>query len=352
MLIADRDHIFFEYSPTETSAVISEMFRGYAGFVQADAKSVYDILFREKRPSEPGDDVGCRTEVGCWAHCRRKVWEATVAKSVVAREGLARIGRIFALDASWRGRPPAEILGLRNAHLRPHLEAFFAWAEVEYDAVKEQRGLLRSALGYAVRQQGALMRVLDDGRLVLENNRSERALRNIAVGRKAWLFVGSDDHAHSAGHLFSLIASARLHGLDPEAYLRDLFRVLAHWPRDRYLELAAKYWASTRARLDPAELASRARPPHRAAAPPHAAYTAVRAALTAPPTLRCETSPTPSCDSAPLTNLARDGVRAADTQWGRCFAAAETRQGVALARHRRPLQWGRCFAAAETRSRC
>ncbi len=69
------------------------------------------------------------------------------------------------------------------------------------------------------------------------------------------MFVGSDDHAVSAGHLFSLVASARLHRLDPEAYLRDLLRVLAHWPKDRYLELAPKYWAATRARLDPAQLA-------------------------------------------------------------------------------------------------
>ena len=101
------------------------------------------------------------------------------------------------------------------------------------------------------------MRVLDDGRLILENHRSERALRgSIAIGRKAWLFVGSDDHAESAGHLFSLIASAAsLPGLDPETYLRDLFRVLAHWPKDRYLELAPKYWASTRARIDAVELA-------------------------------------------------------------------------------------------------
>jgi transposase len=99
------------------------------------------------------------------------------------------------------------------------------------------------------------MRVLDDGRLVLENNRSERELRRIAVGRKGWLFIGSDEHGESAGHIFSLIASARLHRLDPEGYLRDLLRVLAHWPRDRYLELAPKYWAQTRARLDPSELA-------------------------------------------------------------------------------------------------
>jgi len=174
----------------------------------------------------------------------------------VAREALARISRIFEVDRTWQGKAPAEIKRLRDAQLRPHLEAFFAWAEVEFEKVREQRGSLRSALGYAVRQKDALLRVLEDGRLVLDNNRSERELRgSIAIGRKAWLFVGSDDHAESAGHLFSLIASCKLHGLDAETYLRDLFRVLAHWPRERYLELAPKYWARTRARLDPTELA-------------------------------------------------------------------------------------------------
>jgi transposase len=257
VLIADRDHVFFEYTAKETSAVVSEMFRGYSGYIQADAKSVYDVLFREpaSKPPDDEDRSAVRHEVACWAHTRRKFWEATVAKSVVAREGLARIGRIFSVDDSFRGKPPAEIARLRNAHLRPHIEAFFAWTEQQYAIVRDQRGLLRSALGYVVRQKDALARVLEDGRLILENNRSERELRRIAVGRKAWLFVGSDDHATAAGHIFSLIASARLHGLDPEAYLRDLFRVLAHWPRDRYLELAPKYWAATRARLVPTELA-------------------------------------------------------------------------------------------------
>ena len=94
------------------------------------------------------------------------------------------------------------------------------------------------------------------GYLQATHNRSERELRVIAVGRKAWLFSGSDDHAQSAGHHFSLIASARLHQLDPEAYLRDIIRVLPSWPRERYLELAPKYWAATRARLDPNELAA------------------------------------------------------------------------------------------------
>ena len=275
VLIADRDHVLFEYTPKETSAVVKEMLHGFSGYVQADAKSVYDALFRDPDPDDPDDDPDrpVPREVGCWSHARRKLWEATVAKDVVAREGLARVGRIFALDGSWKGKPPAEIARLRQAHLRPHLDAFFAWAEQQYELVRHRRGQLRSALGYAVRQREPLRRVLDDGRLVLENNRSERELRRIAVGRKAWLFSGSDDHAESAGHLFSLIASARLHRLDPEGYLRDLFRVLAHWPRDRYLELAPKFWPATRARLDPAELALEIGP------------------LTAPPPLLAEEQP-------------------------------------------------------------
>jgi len=256
VLIADRDHVFFEYTAKETSAFVEEMLRGYSGYIQADAKSVYDVLFREPEKPAGDEDPDTREEVGCMAHCRRGFWEAACAKSEIGREGLARLGRIFALEEAWSSDPPETIKRLRNQHLRPHLEAFFAWAEVEYEKVREQRGMLRSALGYAVRQKDALMRVLDDGRLIIDNNRSERALRQIAVGRKSWLFVGSDGHAESSGHILSLVASARLHRLDPETYLRDLFRVLAHWPRDRYLELAPKYWAATRARLDPSELAA------------------------------------------------------------------------------------------------
>ncbi len=267
--IADRDHILFEFLPRETSAAIQERFKGFAGYVQADAKSVFDALFLppEDKKSEADDansapededdgseDVAVPSEVGCWVHGRRKFWESTMMKNVVAREGLARIGRIFELDATWRDKPHTEIRALRDRHLRPHVEAFFAWVEPEYERVRAQRGPLRSALGYAVRQKGALTRFLEDGRLALDNNRSERELRRIAVGRKAWLFVGSDEHGTSTGHLFSVIASARLHGLDPELYLRDLIRVLPHWPRERFLELSPKYWLRTRSRLVAEEL--------------------------------------------------------------------------------------------------
>jgi transposase len=211
--LADADHVFFEYTPKETSAAVGELFHGFTGYVQADAKSVYDFLFRPPDPrGSPAADEPARArcrEVGCWSHARTKWWEAAiVTKEAVAREGLARISRIFALDRSWKGRPPAEIKTLRDQHLRPHVDAFFAFVEAEYARVSEQRGLLRTALGYAHRQRAALTRFFEDGRLKLTNNGSERELRRVATGRKAWLFVGSDDHAQAAGNLLTLIVSA------------------------------------------------------------------------------------------------------------------------------------------------
>jgi transposase len=255
--IADADHVFFEYTPRETSAAVGEMFASFSGYVLADAKSVYDFLFRppERPPADGEPDLPVRHEVGCWSHLRRKFWEAAITtKDVIAREGLLRIQRIFDLDRRWKKSSAAERKAMRDLHVRPHTDEFFAWIAAEYPRVQQQRGLLRTALGYAHRQAGALTRFFDDGRLPLTNNESERELRRIATGRKAWLFVGSDDHAQAAGNLLTLIASARLHRLDPEAYLRDLLRVLPQWPRGRYLELAPRYWLATRARLDPVEL--------------------------------------------------------------------------------------------------
>ena len=135
------------------------------------------------------------------------------------------------------------------------LDEFFAWAEGVFERVRGVRGPVATAFGYAIRQRDALRRFLDDGRLRMENNASERALRSsIAVGRKAWLFFGSADHAQAAANIFSLIASCVLHNLDAESYLADIIRVLPYWPRDRYLELAPKYWTRTRATLDEREL--------------------------------------------------------------------------------------------------
>ena len=249
----DKAHAFFEYVPRETSDAVKQLMAGFTGHVQADAKSVYDVLYRGGDDDDDECDDTC-TEVGCWAHARRKYWEAAIAGSAVAREALVRIQRIFEADDTLKGLEADARKRMRDERVRPYVVAFFDWAHPEHDKAKGTRGPLSSALGYSINQEAALKRFLDDGRLALDNNSSERALRTIATGRKAWLFVGSDDSAQSAAAFFSLIASCKLHRLEPEGYLRDVLRVLPHWPSDRYLELAPLNFAATRARLDAKEL--------------------------------------------------------------------------------------------------
>jgi transposase len=253
VVLADRDHVFFEYQPKHTSDAVCAMFKGFKGYVQADAHCVYDALFRGEAVDEgekPPD------EVACWSHARRKWWEAAVTtKDPAAREALLRVHALFELEEKWADLAPKQRHERRQRVSRPMLDDFFAWADGVFERVRGVRGPVATAFGYAIRQRDALRRFLDDGRLRLENNASERALRSIASGRKAWLFCGSDDHASAAANVFSLIASCKLHGIDAETYLAEIIRIVPYWPRDRYLELAPKYWARTRTRLDADELA-------------------------------------------------------------------------------------------------
>jgi hypothetical protein len=253
VVLADKDHVFFEYQPKHTSDAVCEMFRGFKGYIQADAHCVYDALFRGDAVDEGAQ---APTEVACWSHARRKVWEAAVTtKEPAAREALLRIRALFKVEETWTSLAPKQRHARRQRVSRPMLDDFFPWAEAVFERVRGIRGPVASAFGYIIRQRDALRRFLDDGRLRLENNDSERALRSsIAVGRKAWLFFGSGDHAQSAANVFSLIASCVLHRLDAESYLAELIRVVPYWPRDRYLELTPKYWARTRASLDEREL--------------------------------------------------------------------------------------------------
>lgn len=256
VVLADRDHVFFEYQEKHTSAAVCAMFKGFKGYIQADAHAVYDALFAGRAPRgetrDPTEGPPPK-EVGCWSHCRRGFWEAAVCKHEVGVQGLKRIDAIFAADRALADLPPSRRKERRETLVRPHVDAFFAWVDAER-TVSRARGLVSSALGYAANQQSALRRFLEDGRLRLDNNGSERALRPIASARRAWLFFGSDDHAQAAANLFSLAASCKLHGIDPESYLTEVIRVLPHWPRDRYLELTPLRWGQTRARLDPPQL--------------------------------------------------------------------------------------------------
>jgi hypothetical protein len=252
VVLADKKHVFFEYQPKHTSDAVCEMFRGFSGYIQADAHAIYDALFRGDAVE---DDSSPPLEVACWAHARRKFWEAAVCGFAVGREGLLRIRKLFQLDESFSDLPPAARREKRQSVLKPFVDDFFAWIGAQNDLASQERGLVNKALGYALRQELALRRFLDDGRLRMDNNGSENALRVVATGRKAWLFFGSDDHATAAANLYSLIASCKLHDLDPQCYLAEVIRIMPYWPRERFLELAPAYWASTRQRLDPKELA-------------------------------------------------------------------------------------------------
>ncbi len=183
VVLADRDHVFFEYQAKHTGAVVCDMFKGFSRYIQADAHVIYDALFLgippKGRPPDPSPGPP-PTEVGCWSHARRNFWDAAVCKHELGLEGLRRIDAIFAADRLLADLAPSPRKAMRDVHVRPLVDAFFTWVKAEHARPRE-RGLVAKALGYALNQEQPLRRFLEDGRLRLENNASERALRAIAV---------------------------------------------------------------------------------------------------------------------------------------------------------------------------
>lgn len=249
--VADCDYVLFAYTEKHTQQFVKSLFGGFKGYLQSDASNVYDILDRgPPRESDAQDSIKL---VGCWAHCRRYFFEAAICRYAIGVQGLMRIRAIYAADDAFRKLPPIQRKAMREQHVRPLIESFFEWVTAER-ARAEGRSLATKALGYAANQEAELRRVLADGRLPFDNTRSERSLRKIVVGRKNWMFYGSDSHAESAAALFTLVATCRLHSVDPQQYLDEVLRILPFWPRERYLELAPNNWATTREKLSADEL--------------------------------------------------------------------------------------------------
>lgn len=234
VLVADRDHVLFRFTPHHNQDGPKEFLRGYKGYVQADASSVYEQLFRTEQV----------TEVGCWAHCRRKFFEAMTSDQDRATVAIGFIRKLYAIDKATKELPPSRRTEQRRKDAEPVLVAFRAWLETE-DLLVLPKSPIAGAIGYALNQWTALTRFLEDGRLRLDNNRSELELRREAVGRKNWIFVGSKDGAEWNATIVSLIASCALHGIEPWAYLRDVLILLPTWPADRLIELAPKSWKQT-----------------------------------------------------------------------------------------------------------
>ena len=221
--IADRDHILFDYTKRHRSVDVQVLFKGYSGVAQADACSVYNPLFRPAKLGGRTTTDASERRPGAGRTAGGSSSRPRSAKHALGREGLVRIGKIFEVDEKVcrKGRPPPSTIKKRRAeHMAPLIDDLVACAQEQHEREKNRRGPARSAVGDIVRQEAALRAVLTDGRIQLTNNWSERELRKVARIRDAALFAGSDTHAESAASHLTLIASAKLHRLDPLAYLR------------------------------------------------------------------------------------------------------------------------------------
>jgi transposase len=227
----------YVYSPDRGGEHPAAHLAHFTGFLQADAYSGFAALY-EPREAGPGlPAIPAITEVACWSHCRRRifdVWQTT--KSTVAKAALDQIAQFYAIEDKARFAPPAERLVHRAATI-PLLDAFFAWAQAT-ERKLSARSELAEALRYILKRRTALSRFATDARLEADNNIAENAIRGIALGRRNWLFAGSHSGGERAAAMYSILQTAKLNGVNPEAYLTDaLSKIAAGHPINRISEL-------------------------------------------------------------------------------------------------------------------
>jgi transposase len=223
---ADAPAVFFRYSPDRKGERPRAHLANFTGVLQADAYAGFDRLYGEKIK-----------EAACWAHVRRKFYDIHVSlASPIALEALERIGRLYKIEEDIRGRPPDEREAVRQVRARPELKLLHDWLHKTATTLSRKSELAK-AIRYALSNWIALSRFCDDGRLEVDNNAAERALRAVALGRKNWLFAGSDDGGERAAAMYTLIGTAKLNGLDPQAYLRYVLGCIADHPINRIEEL-------------------------------------------------------------------------------------------------------------------
>jgi transposase len=219
--------VWFAYSPDRKGEHPQAHLQDFSGMLQADAYAGFDPLYQSGRIQE----------AGCWAHVRRKFYDLHVAhNSPVAAEALRRIGELYAVEADIRGQQPEERRRGRGERSRPLLASLKQWLEDTLGKLSKKSETAQ-AVRYALGRWEALLRYANDGRLEIDNNAAERALRVVALGRKNYLFAGSDRGGERAASIYSLIGTAKLNGVDPETYLREVLTRIADHPVNRIDEL-------------------------------------------------------------------------------------------------------------------
>jgi hypothetical protein len=279
--VGDRSNAVFDYTPTHSRDGPLQFLAGYRGYLQADAYKGYDEVFRRAPLAADGQPL--LIEVGCWAHGRRKFVDALTSDVRRANEMLALVSQLYAVErAAPNPLQVADALATQRALALddPTVQAARTAAAEQRRQIRQQRcpvilaeiqrrleawsvevlpkSPLGQAVAYARGQWTALTRYVDDGLLEPDNNRAERALRCVAVGRANWTFAGSDAGGQRAAIHYSLVASCKLCGVDPFAYLRDVLQRVSTHRQSRIAELTPAAWKL--ARLRAAESAANATP--------------------------------------------------------------------------------------------
>ena len=246
---ADPPAAVYFYSPDRGGVHPEQHLAGYSGILQADAYSGFSALY------EPARQPGPITEAACWAHARRKFFEladvaskarnnTTTVISPIAFAAVQKFDAIFALERGINGSPPDQRLAARNRDVAPLVKDLIAWMKQERAKLSHHNAVAK-AMDYMLKRNDAFTRFLADGRICLSNNAAERALRGIALGHKAWLFAGSDRGGERAAIMLTLIQTAKLNDVDPQAWLADVLARIAEHPFQKLDDLLPWKWRKT-----------------------------------------------------------------------------------------------------------
>jgi transposase len=233
--VGDRNgpYIVYDYTGNRSREGPEKFLRGYSGFLQADAYAAYDAMFTNPRRS--------LTEIACWAHSRRYFFEAQTSDLCRATVMLAYIQLLYEVEREARNATAEQRRELRQAKSRPILQDIKNYLQTEKPKVLP-KSPMSVAIDYTLSNWEALLRYTEDGDLEIDNNRAERSLRSIVVGRRNWLFYGSDKGGRTGAVLSTLIASCKRLGIEPFAYLRDLFTRISTHPNHQLDELLPDKW--------------------------------------------------------------------------------------------------------------